>query len=216
MSTPAETRTRRSRHKILAAAEACFLGTGYLGTSMDQVATAAGVSKQTVYSNFGSKEALFLEVIRAMTDSAAGRLKADAGNPAADPPLETFLFEFALQQLSIVLTPRLLQLRRLVIAEAERFPELGRALHRQGPARSIGRLTKAFERYAARGALNAPDLTTAATHFNWIVMGAPVNDAMFLGDAGIPSRSRLRKHAQESVRIFLAAFANERPDHRRQ
>ncbi|WP_206680519.1 TetR/AcrR family transcriptional regulator [Neoaquamicrobium sediminum] len=67
MSNGAATRTRRSREKIIAAAEEVFLHNGFLGANMDTVAEHAGVSKQTVYAHFHSKEALFIQVVEAMT-----------------------------------------------------------------------------------------------------------------------------------------------------
>ena len=68
-----------SRKKILAAAEVQFLAHGYLGTSMDAVTEQAGVSKQTVYAHFTSKEALFRAVIAAMTGGAVADHRADLG-----------------------------------------------------------------------------------------------------------------------------------------
>lgn len=52
--------------------------------------------------------------------------------------------------------------------------------------------------------------TVAATHFNWLVMGEPVNKAMLLGDEAIPGAAALRRHAAEAVRVFLAAYGNAR------
>jgi hypothetical protein len=46
----------------------------------------------------------------------------------------------------------------------------------------------------------------AATHFNWLVMGEPVNRAMLLGDGAVPRTAALRRHAAEAVRVFLAAY----------
>lgn len=40
-------------------------------------------------------------------------------------------------------------------------------------------------------------------------MGAPVNDAMLLGDDALPDKGAVRAHAQEAVRIFLAAYGAE-------
>jgi TetR/AcrR family transcriptional regulator, mexJK operon transcriptional repressor len=49
----------------------------------------------------------------------------------------------------------------------------------------------------------------AATHFNWLLMSAPLNKAMLLGDEAIPKPAALRRHAIECVRIFLAAYENK-------
>ena len=53
------------REAILAAARTMFLEQGYNGASMDAIATAAGVSKLTVYSHFGDKESLFNAAVHA-------------------------------------------------------------------------------------------------------------------------------------------------------
>lgn len=60
-ATREETRAQ-TRAALLAAAEKRFLLNGYQGTSLEEIAEAAGYSKGAVYSNFDSKEALFLEV----------------------------------------------------------------------------------------------------------------------------------------------------------
>lgn len=206
MAAGVKTRVERSRRSIVAAAAELFLKHGFLGTNMDEIAARADVSKQTVYAHFQSKEALFLDVVRGLTGIAGDEHQEQVREPEDDRPIADYLVEFAELQLTIVMTPRLMQLRRLVIGEVERFPELGKALHALGPQRSIDRLSRAFERYRRLGQMQADDLEVAAGFFNWLVMGGPVNDAMLLGDGAILPREACRGHAEESVRIFLAAF----------
>ncbi len=55
-----------------------FCEHGFLGASMDEVAALAEVSKQTVYKQFASKEALFVGIVRSMTDHAGDRVQRDA------------------------------------------------------------------------------------------------------------------------------------------
>ncbi|MCC5970855.1 MAG: TetR/AcrR family transcriptional regulator [Pararhodobacter sp.] len=206
MSNGAETRIRRSRQKILTAAEVVFLTAGFLGASMDQVAEQASVSKQTVYAHFKSKQALFIEVVVSMTGGAAQTLQDELGAPLDHRPVQDFLLDAAIEQLDVVLTPRLMQLRRMVIGEVERFPELGKALFENGPQKAINRLALACAHYTDIGQLNTPDPAEAAGFFNWIVMGAPTSAAMLLGDRGIPDQKARHRHAAESVRIFLCAY----------
>jgi TetR/AcrR family transcriptional regulator, mexJK operon transcriptional repressor len=211
MKHRAEARRRRTRESILGSASDLFLTRGFLETNMDDVAAAAGVSKQTVYAHFRTKEALFLEIVSHMTSEAGDEHKDQVPDPADDQPLEAFLLDFAQSQLGIVLTPRLMRLRRLVIGEAERFPDLGEALHRSGPGRSIERLSRAFARYQKSGQMIVADPRTAASFFNWLVMGEPVNAAMFLGEGAIPRRDKLRKHAKEAVGVFMRAYGTSQP-----
>ena len=207
MSNGAETRIKRSQAKILTAAETVFLRNGFMGTNMDVVAEEAGVSKQTVYAHFKSKEALFIQVVEQMTGGAAHDIGEDIEDDFEGKSVQDFLIKAANDQLSIVMTPRLMRLRRMVIGEVERFPELGKSLYDNGPQRSIKRIAKAIAHYSRLGELRETDPYNAATHFNWLVMGAPTNAAMLLGDTAIPPKRDLVKHARQSVEIFLAAFA---------
>lgn len=199
-------RTARKHRAILDAAEQMFLRHGYLGTNMDDLAAASQVSKQTVYAHFGSKEALFVELVTTMTDAAASRVHDEVADPADAGELPAFLERYAERQLEVVLTPRLLQLRRLVIGEVGRFPELATALYDRGPKRAIAALATLFARLAERGLLRVDDAAAAASQFNWLIMGAPLNEAMLLGDAAIPSLAELRRHAASAVAMFLAAY----------
>ena len=211
MSNGADTRLRRTRARIIDAAEEVFPEHGFLGASMDAVAERASVSKQTVYAHFNNKEALFLEVVQSMTAEAASEIGEDRGDSEvfSEPSARICLTDIALDQLRVVLTPRLMRLRRMIIGEVDRFPMLGKSLHETGPQRSIQRLTRAISHYSATGALNASDPEKAAVQFNWIVMGAPLNSAMLLGDAGIPKDVALREHAEEAVGFFLGVYGGK-------
>ncbi|MBB3656643.1 AcrR family transcriptional regulator [Rhizobium sp. BK650] len=201
-------RTARKRRAILDAGTIAFLRDGYLGASMDEIAQRADVSKQTIYKQFLSKEALFLEIVSGLTNAGSDAVHDDIPALEPDGDLRAFLEDYANRQLTIVLTPRLMQLRRVVIGEVERFPALGKALYESGPKRAMGAMAAAFERLAARGLLRIDDASVAAMHFNWLIMSQPLNQAMLLGDAGIPEPDALRRHAAQAVGVFLAAFGN--------
>jgi AcrR family transcriptional regulator len=205
-ATPADSRSARKRAAILEAATAAFLRNGYLGTSMDEIAAAAAVSKQTVYKHFADKEQLFTEIVAGVVDGAGEPLEGEVLGLVEADDLEAGLRDLARRQLHSVMQPRLMQLRRLVIGEAGRFPELGRAFYERGAARAMGLLAEAFARLADRGALELDDPELAAAHFNWLVMSAPVNRAMLLGDAEIPSATELDRYADSGVRAFFAAY----------
>ena len=103
--------------------------------------------------------------------------------------------------------PRVLRLRRLVIGEAARFPELGRTFYQGGVGRTVDTLASAFDRLAERGLLHMDDSRLAAEHFNWLVVSIPLNRAMLLGDDHEMSTDDLDKFADAGVDTFLAAYA---------
>jgi TetR/AcrR family transcriptional repressor of mexJK operon len=199
-------RSARKHKAILDAATEVFLKRGYLGTNMDEIAALSEVSKQTVYKHFASKEALFVEIVTSMTGEAGDAVHNEIPEFADGGDVAEYLRHYAYQQLVVVLTPRLMQLRRLVIGEVSRFPELAKVLYERGPKRAMSALATTFEQLADRGLLAFDDSQIAASHFNWLVMSAPLNQAMLLGDAAIPKPAELRRHAAEGVRVFLAAY----------
>lgn len=199
-------RSARKRKAILDAATEVFLREGYLGASMDEIALLSQVSKQTIYKQFISKEALFLEIVTSLTNAGSDAVHKEIPLPGADDDVAAYLQDYAYRQLTVVLTPRLMQLRRVVIGEASRFPELGRALYESGPKRAMAAMAVAMGRFADDGLLDIDSATTAASHFNWLIMSEPLNQVMLLGDGAIPKPAALRRHAVEVVRVFLAAY----------
>jgi len=198
-------RTERKRRAILQAAQALFLDRGFVGASVEEVAARAAVSKQTVYKQFESKAALFIAVVQAMTGEASDRVQVEMRDPETGADVADALMGHGERLLNIVLAPRLLRLRRVVISETDRFPELGRALYEGGPGRAIAGLAAALRRWSDRGLLILDEPMVAATQFNWLVMGDPINRAMFFGAVHL-SASEQQRHLAQSVRVFLAAY----------
>ena len=198
-------RTEQKRRAILREAEALFLDRGFVGASVEEVAARAAVSKQTVYKQFESKAALFVAVVQAMTNQGSDRVQAEMRDPETEAEVAGALMGHGERLLTVALAPKLLRLRRLVISETDRFPELGRALYEGGPGRAIAGLAAALRRWTDRGFLALDEPMVAATQFNWLVMGDPVNRAMFFGTVHL-SASEQQRHLMQSVRVFLAAY----------
>jgi AcrR family transcriptional regulator len=201
-----QTRTARKRQAILDAATTLFLREGYLATSMDQIAAGASVSKQTVYKQFTDKRSLFREIVTGTVAEVIDPVAEQVAGLRDCTDLAADLQGLARALLARVIQPRVMQLRRLVISEAGRFPELGRLFYDGGPGRTIDALAAAFESLAARGALRLQDPQLAAEHFNWLVMSIPVNRVMLCGDAELPGQADLDRYADAGTRAFLAAY----------
>ena len=199
-------RSGRKRPAILEAATTVFLRNGYLGTSMDEIAQLAAVSKQTVYKHFDDKQRLFFEIVSSTLNDASGSVYSEVLELRDSGDLEADLQDLARRQLALVMQPQIIQLRRLVIGEAGRFPELGRSFYERGPGRTIAALATTFEQLAARGILQLDDPILAAAHFNWLIMSIPLNQAMLLGHDEPPAATELDRWADAGVRVFLAAY----------
>ena len=134
------TRWSEKHRQIAEAATALFLRKGYPGTSMDDVAAEASVSKQTVYKHFSDKEQLFAEIVLATTDQVEGLVRMVSTALETTTDLEADLGELARQFLTTLMRPELLRLRRLVITTADQFPEIGRSWYEQGFERALATL----------------------------------------------------------------------------
>jgi AcrR family transcriptional regulator len=108
--------------QILKGALPEFLENGYGGTSMDRIAQAAGVSKQTVYSHFGSKEDLFKALIKKV---ARDKFQLVWAQPLKGKP-EKVLKELAFRLLKEVKNPEHLSFMHLLITESKKHPDLGK------------------------------------------------------------------------------------------
>jgi TetR/AcrR family transcriptional repressor of mexJK operon len=202
----AAARAARKRAQIQRAAVGPFLRNGYAGTGIDDIAAAARISKQTLYKHFAGKEDLFLSIIHDTVGDVLDELfhRIDTRlDGTAD--LEQELLALASRYIRLIMRPEVLALRRLVIGEAGRFPQIGDVWWREGPARFNGELAPQLERLAGEGQLALDDPVLAAAHFNWLVLSIPVNAAMFC-----PSRKfadeELDHYAAAGVRAFLAAY----------
>jgi TetR/AcrR family transcriptional repressor of mexJK operon len=198
-------RGARKRAAILEAAQQVFFAHGFLGASMDQVAATAAVSKQTVYKHFRDKEALFREVVTNVVQARDGGIASDFLS-TGDGPIGERLRSFARQFLKGVMQPNVLKLRRLVIGEAGRFPELGESFYDLGPKRAAEQLAVALREAAARYSVSLKDPELAAEHLLSLILSIPLNQAMLLGDENSFADPALDSYADEGVTAFLRAY----------
>jgi TetR/AcrR family transcriptional repressor of mexJK operon len=199
-------RSARKRRAIMEAARTVFLRKGYGGASMDEVAALAAVSKQTVYKHFADKKRLFTAIVTGDISATETLTYAMVTALADSEDLEKDLRQFARRHIIEVTQPHLIRLRRIIIAEAERFPELARTWYAGGPERAHATFADQFQALAQRGLLRVDDPLLAAQHFNWLILSIPLNKAMFHGSDTRFTTEELERYADEGVRVFLAAY----------
>ncbi|NNC12507.1 TetR/AcrR family transcriptional regulator [Planctomonas sp. JC2975] len=115
------------RERMLERSLAVFLERGYQGSSLDELARASGVTKRTIYTDYGDKEGLFA----AMVEALAGGISR--GSDTSGDTLESLATRIVVR----IHSADLVGLHRLVIAEAPRFPELARTFYESTDARHI-------------------------------------------------------------------------------
>ena len=203
-----EGRTARKRRAILSAATEVFLQHGYLGASMDQVAAKAAVSKQTVYKQFEDKQHLFTEIVLGTTTQVVdgfAKTYVDTLEQATD--IRQAFRAVARSFLDTLLQPDVLRLRRLVVAEADRFPEISATWFEGAFHQSIVLLGESMTRLADRGLLRPlADPTLTAYQFAGLVMYKPMNQAMFAGTGARLDPEELDRIADQAADVFVAAY----------
>jgi len=205
-------RSERRRQAIIKAATEVFVRHGYLGATTDEVAARASVSKQTLYKHFADKQHLFAEVILDASVQVVDGLSSAVASTLDDAQdVRQGLRALADGFLRGLLQPDVLRLRRLVIAEADRFPEIGRAWFDRGFNRALVILGEAMRRLADRGLLQGlADPALAAYQFAGLVMYQPMNQVMFGGTDALPPEDQLNRIADAAVDMFLATYGQER------
>jgi TetR/AcrR family transcriptional repressor of mexJK operon len=206
MGAIAKSRSDRKRKALLLAATEVFLDKGYDGTSMDDVAAKAAVSKPTVYKYFSDKERLFEEIVSATTGQIDGLARVVVETMANETRVEASLTVLARRFISALMQPQVLRLRRLVIANADRFPDVGRSWYEQGFERVLATLASSFQSLADRKLIGGDPLL-AAHHFMGLLLWIPVNKAMFTGDHQATS-DELESYAVAAVRAFLSGYGS--------
>jgi AcrR family transcriptional regulator len=195
----------RKAEQVIAGARTVIFARGFEGASVDDIAREAGVSKATMYRYFPDKSALFAAVMRRDCGRQADVL---CGMEIGDRPIGEVLGELARRYLGFVLSPHALMTFRTVVAEAERFPEVGRAFYAAGRGRCRAWLAPALAAAAERGELALDDPEKAADQFFALCLGD-----MFLrrlmGLGGDCCDEEVETQAREAVAAFLRLH---RPD----
>ncbi|MFB4318995.1 TetR/AcrR family transcriptional regulator C-terminal domain-containing protein [Actinomadura sp. 21ATH] len=193
------------RRAILDAAFAVFARDGYAQAGVDVIAAEAGVAKATVYNHFGDKETLLRATFGALAESALERnLAAVERLRESGEELEEVGFLLA----RCYCDERSRAMRRLLAAEAGRFPDLLDIVQGQVADRVAQALADRLARLSLAGRLRTPDPLLAAEQFLALLTG-PAETRSRLGTRDVPDEE-LRDVAKAAARTFLAAFSDVR------
>ncbi len=171
--SPAASRAGRKRGRpsgivgpeLVTIAREQFLEHGFRRTTMDAVASRAGISKQTLYAAYPSKDALFAAVVTDWVDRGRTAVGPQVQALLGADPLERALRDLATTLQAGILSEPVLAMRALVAAQAETLPEVAADYVARSWGRNVGTLADALGELARRGRLSVPDATVAAEQF---------------------------------------------------
>ena len=191
---------------LLGVARDVFLTQQYAGATMDLVAARARISKQTLYRQYPSKEELYSAVVRDWVDRGRDAMTPHLRALMQTDDIRHALLEFARVLHEGVLSSPVLQMRRLVAAEAERFPAVAADYVTRSWDRNEALLAEAFERLHARGLLSVDTPKVASEHFTWLTLAAPLNRLTLTAGAATYPPDELEEIAREAVTTFLDRY----------
>jgi AcrR family transcriptional regulator len=175
---------------------------------MDAIARAAGVSKATLYSYFASKDRLFANLV-GVACSRSGPGSVELADGEAD--LRAILTDLADRALRFMLEDQSLAIYRVVMAEAARFPELGRAFYERGAAIARRNFAAWLERQMAAGKLLSRDPGLAAEQFMGMLR-THLHMRALLGIGPPPTEAEIEATVTAAVETFLRAYAPTSPN----
>lgn len=197
------------RQSILDAALRLYLEKGYAGTNTDEVAAMSSVSKQTIYRHFADKDDLVREAINRLIVMAEEQGADSFDALAESDDLDRDLRKFAKQHIHDVIQPEIMMVRRRIISEVDRFPDIALAWYEAAPKRTREQLAECLRHLCERGLLKIGNHEIAADHLNWLILSIPMNRAMF-DAASVADTSRHSDYADAAVDVFLAAYGATR------
>ena len=190
------------RRAILDAAALIFMRDGFGLAGIDDIVAESGVSKRTLYAHFPSKEALFGAIIEEWCDRILAPLQeADIGQR---DPRETLITVGRLL-LDVILSPEGISLYRVVVAEAPRFPNLGRIFYDSGHEPGAQLLSGYIDRKIEEGVFRAVDSRKAAEGFYQLVAGY-THDRILLGIDTGADPDDVDAHLAFAADVFLAGI----------
>lgn len=191
------------REAILEAAKHLFLTHGFTGTSMDAVASEAGVSKLTVYNHFSDKETLFTAAIEA---KCVSQMPVMMFNLEPGMPVAEMLQKIGEAFLEMVYHEDSLKLMRLISAVGAQDQTMANLFYEAGPMRTRYEMVRFLKRACDLNRLQVPNLERASELFFGMLQGGCTHIQIMLGCSAPPSPKEITAHVEEVVRVFVRAY----------
>jgi AcrR family transcriptional regulator len=185
---------------IISAAREAFLEKGYDGVRMDEVASRAGVAKQTVYARYASKDALFLPVVESLQGGMLSAVSA-----AESLPIRDRLQQIARQLLDLVLDPSSLSLSRIALGASYRFPTLGYSIYRTRINKLHEIIADILEQVAKDGCLAVSNPRVAAEQFLALIRGELHLHCLY-DPSFRPSQIKIERQIDAGIDCFIARY----------
>ena len=191
------------RQQIIEGAHGIFLAQGFDAASMNDIARAAGVSKGTLYVYFKDKVALFEAIVENECRGQAEGL-FDLNND--DHDVAGVLTRIGIGYVPFLCRPSKAAVLRIIVAIAERMPEVGKTFYETGPAHGIGLLAGYLRAQTEAGVLKVDEPEIAAAQFLDSCQSTLFKPVLF-NFGPPPDQKRIEHVVRLTVKAFMAAYA---------
>jgi len=200
--TKLRSKSKVKRQQILAAATHLFTDNGYTATSMDLIAKQAKVSKQTVYSHFGSKDELFAAAIEQKCDSY--HMVDFSLDDLTDP--KTALFTLAQRFVAMLTSKEACAVHKICAYEARTHPTLSELFYQAGPEKITNEVADLMSLLNQRNILNIPNTHFAALQFLNMMKGEAWMRVEFNTKQQL-NQTEINEYLLASVELFMRGYA---------
>ena len=195
-------KSESKRKQILVAATLLFTEQGYSSTSMALIAKNAGVSKQTVYSHFGSKDELFAASIKQKCDSYQ---MTEISLDTASEPAE-ILFVLAKRFLAMLTSKEALAIHKICAYESKSYPQISELFYQEGPERIVNDVAKLMAEFDSKQQLIIPEAKFAALQFLNMVKGECWMRLEFNTKKQI-SETEINRYLKSTIAMFIKGYS---------
>ncbi|NCB56855.1 MAG: TetR/AcrR family transcriptional regulator [Gammaproteobacteria bacterium] len=195
------------RQAILDIAYRLFRSKGFDATSISEINAEVGGSKATLYSHFPSKEELFVacmmttaeNFLAAVTTQATSQMNLPEGNS------ESVLRDYGIRFLSFICNPEIVDVQRLMIAEAHRFG-IGKLFYTKLTGLR-GYVVTLLSQLMESGTLRCEDPQLAAEHLRGLLEAELLEPLLLQVRTDYPDDNEIALVANRAVSAFLRAYA---------
>jgi len=207
LKTPPAADDSAKRRQIVEGAREIFLAQGFDAASMSDIARAAGVSKGTLYVYFANKEQLFEAIVQEQcVVHAEGVFDLDPN----DRDVEATLTRLGTTYVEMLCRPDKASALRIVMAIADRMPEIGKLFYETGPAVGIAKLAAYLRAQNDAGVLAVDDLDIAACQFMEACKATLFVPVLFNFRAA-PEPEAIQRVVGVAVKSFMRAYGVPQP-----
>jgi AcrR family transcriptional regulator len=199
---PEAGRAELRRAAFLKAAREVFLEYGYEAANMAEIVKRAGGSLSTLYGQFGGKKGLFEAMIDARVNDLTEQMHLEL---AAHAPLQEGLRRIGEAFLVKQTAADSLDVFRLMVAQAKKFPDLAKAFGQRGPEKVRKALADYLVDRARAGEIKIGDPDLAAAVFFDLVR-ARLQFRALLNASYTPTDQEIRDTVDRAVKVFLGGI----------